>query len=489
MSIASEIQALNTNLAAAKDAVVDKGGTVGDTGLAGLASEISNIPGGGGSLPPYGQVGYYWDVRDIYTAEGMMCTVTITNMTTYGAFYETAFGSSGGGMNQLEYQNDHWMYYDWEDPDDPEKIIPDITAIGLSVVFEDPDNPFGQIMCGKSREIHKESGTTTIGLNTLSEFNGLASVDGDNNYTIGTESIYAPSVAKYSFGSSVTSLPNSFLAAAGTNVESIDYTYATNVTTIGTYVVLGAKSFVSFSALTSIGDGSKIHGAAISAPELLTIGNSVSFDNVSELILPKVTSIGNSFTAQKAINIGLESVETIGNSFNATNVAWVYIPNIRTIGNNFLNNLKQYSIRMSSFYQSSGTNQITIGQSFLANGNFSTLLPAGTTPTAAPAGNFIFGAGITSIGISLMQDCKNFIGTLTMYCPASVVSGTANQDYNVMSAKWIGTSTATCTEPIYVKGFKFSGTERNSWATRFPTVAKYTVSGNTYISRKVSTEA
>lgn len=46
MSIASEITALNANLTAAKDAVVTKGGTVGDTGLAGLAAEIASIPSG-----------------------------------------------------------------------------------------------------------------------------------------------------------------------------------------------------------------------------------------------------------------------------------------------------------------------------------------------------------------------------------------------------------------------------------------------------------
>lgn len=51
MSIASEITALNTNLQNAKSAVTTKGGTVGDTGLAGLASEIATIPSGGGSRP------------------------------------------------------------------------------------------------------------------------------------------------------------------------------------------------------------------------------------------------------------------------------------------------------------------------------------------------------------------------------------------------------------------------------------------------------
>ena len=48
MSIATEIEALQTNLASAKTAVQTKGGTVGDTGLAGLADEIATIPSGGG---------------------------------------------------------------------------------------------------------------------------------------------------------------------------------------------------------------------------------------------------------------------------------------------------------------------------------------------------------------------------------------------------------------------------------------------------------
>lgn len=44
MSVSSEIQELNANLVAAKDAVEAKGGTVGDTGLSGLANEIESIP-------------------------------------------------------------------------------------------------------------------------------------------------------------------------------------------------------------------------------------------------------------------------------------------------------------------------------------------------------------------------------------------------------------------------------------------------------------
>lgn len=47
MSIESQLEDLQTNLTNAKSAVETKGGTVGDTGLAGLASEIAGIPSGG----------------------------------------------------------------------------------------------------------------------------------------------------------------------------------------------------------------------------------------------------------------------------------------------------------------------------------------------------------------------------------------------------------------------------------------------------------
>lgn len=50
MSISDEISALRTNLSSAKRAVNNKGGVAGNTGLAGLANEISNIPADFGSV-------------------------------------------------------------------------------------------------------------------------------------------------------------------------------------------------------------------------------------------------------------------------------------------------------------------------------------------------------------------------------------------------------------------------------------------------------
>lgn len=83
MSIASEIQDLNSNLTAAKNAVTTKGGTVGDTGLAGLASEIASIPSGGG-ITSYGIVKY--------TENGVDKTV---EMVTEEDFLELTLGGDG----------------------------------------------------------------------------------------------------------------------------------------------------------------------------------------------------------------------------------------------------------------------------------------------------------------------------------------------------------------------------------------------------------
>lgn len=97
MSIASEIQDLNTNLTAAKNAVTAKGGTVGDTGLAGLATEIASIPSGGG-ITSYGTIKY--------TENGVDKTV---EMVTEEDYLELTFG----GVNTMIEINNISINKDW----------------------------------------------------------------------------------------------------------------------------------------------------------------------------------------------------------------------------------------------------------------------------------------------------------------------------------------------------------------------------------------
>lgn len=82
MSIADEIIDLNNNLESAKNAVISKGGTVGDTGLAGLASEILSIPSGGGNE---------WGSLIYEDSNNIQHQVTIQNEDEYLLLGNTAF--------------------------------------------------------------------------------------------------------------------------------------------------------------------------------------------------------------------------------------------------------------------------------------------------------------------------------------------------------------------------------------------------------------
>lgn len=79
MSIASEITDLQTNLTNAKSAVTAKGGTVGDTGLAGLALEIATIPSGG-TLDNYGSIKYL-DSNDVEQTLTLATEADYTELT------------------------------------------------------------------------------------------------------------------------------------------------------------------------------------------------------------------------------------------------------------------------------------------------------------------------------------------------------------------------------------------------------------------------
>ena len=119
MTIASEITDLTTNLAAAKTAVTNKGGTVGDTGLAGLASEIATIPSGGEYIAPYGNL-YYQEYYTEWYANVIDCedgeiTVTLDQDTfleyvVYNSdidssyiYINVVYDANGSGVWELSY--------------------------------------------------------------------------------------------------------------------------------------------------------------------------------------------------------------------------------------------------------------------------------------------------------------------------------------------------------------------------------------------------
>lgn len=93
MTIASEIEDLQTNLAAAKSAVTAKGGTVGNTGLAGLATEIASIPAGGGVTVQEKDINFYdydgtlvesWTLAELANKTSLPANPTHAGLTTQG---------------------------------------------------------------------------------------------------------------------------------------------------------------------------------------------------------------------------------------------------------------------------------------------------------------------------------------------------------------------------------------------------------------------
>lgn len=451
MSIATEIEDLQTNLEAAKDAVEAKGGTVGDTGLAGLADEIATIPSGSQPMPTYGRITYYWDVNTVYTAEGMMCTVTIVDMDTFGAFYEEAF--TDGGMPQIRYENGRWFYYDFE-ADPPEVEIPDITAIGLNVVFDDPSDPMAEITCGKQYSVNKQSGTRPIDLDTQTSFNALTSVQ-DGFYDIDGTLVYATAVSSYAFGLGVTAVPNSFLSSSGYSLEELDCREGTNVVSIGNSVRFSNKSFViSLPALETIGNSCEF-GGLLDFPSLVTIGNSVKFRYMDRIIIPTVTTIGDYFSAPDSLFVGFENATSVGNNFlQNSNASWIYLHSLQTIGDNFLSGLKNSGPKVNI-----GNNVVTIGAYFMRYGRFSAIDYAGPTPESSNVGYFRIPSTVTSIGVGFMLDDTNCTSCPSIECATSVFQGDKNAVLSVKASSY----TQAMSTPAYAIGLSGGSSIRGTF--------------------------
>lgn len=122
MSIATEIEDLQTNLEAAKDAVEAKGGTVGDTGLAGLADEIATIPSGGSfsCKTDYGRLWYAPFETTVETRYTEGCVVTINSGKFMQYLNTNPIRDMGRPEKQANFDYDSggqtWQSWDFETP-------------------------------------------------------------------------------------------------------------------------------------------------------------------------------------------------------------------------------------------------------------------------------------------------------------------------------------------------------------------------------------
>lgn len=217
MSIASEITALNSNLTAAKSAVTAKGGTVGDTGLAGLAAEIESIPSGGGDFTcktPYGRLWYvpFSESWVIEYSDGCSVTIDQAKFSAYESTNRLQDWDMGKQAN-FNYNSEEgtWQSFDFENPVDNITTAQMAEQLGLAITLE-PGAEYAGF------EIRFDA-TPLVG---EWEHLDLDSTDwtniGNDPYSaivIGDKTIPREFVRRFEFGTVPTTIPENFLAQSG----------------------------------------------------------------------------------------------------------------------------------------------------------------------------------------------------------------------------------------------------------------------------------
>ena len=445
MSIATEVEDLNTNLTAAKSAVTAKGGTVGDTGLAGLATEIASIPSGGGSteVTGYGKLLYYWDVTEDFQMSGMGCEVDIVDEETFESWWLEA-----GCPNELMYEEGTWYYYD---PQTSEQVIVDITKTGLSVTLW--DEHYAMIHMYKEINVNTASGLHSADLDSTT-FNLLFGLSEGGYVEINGDRVYQTyeTPVKYYVGPDVTTIGDNFI-----NCQEIDTTYGTGVTSIGDYFQCPKSGYFYLPELASIGNNCQIVSSRVDLPKLTSLGNS-NIISAQSINVPKLVSIGNACSFSGLVASGpviYDSLQTIGDNFRVfmvgTTSSRFRFPKLTTIGDGFFSQcvMARCQIELPKVQ--------TIGTGFLsqATGKFIINLPniSGT---------------LTSIGSGFLGKSPNAYGTITVgYLSPNIVQGDAKAS---ISSYGYFASVPLDQQEIYQMGFAFSGNNASAWQSYFPTM-------------------
>lgn len=226
MSIASEIQDLNTNLTAAKNAVTAKGGTVGDTGLAGLAVEIASIPSGGGTFSCKTDYGRFWYVPwETVIAIGYSdgCSVVVDN-DKFTAYLENnpirSFGEDERANFDYDTGSETWSSWSFENPVSGLTSAQMAEQLGLSVTVN-AGADFAAFEVSVSTAPVSGADWTHIDL-TSDGWTALTNTQQyDSGYNVGSIVIPAMYARRFEFGTVPTTIPNSFLALQGSELVEI----------------------------------------------------------------------------------------------------------------------------------------------------------------------------------------------------------------------------------------------------------------------------
>lgn len=234
MSIATELTALQSNLANAKTAVTNKGGTVGDTGLAGLASEIATIPSGGTPEVEKKDINFYdydgtrvasWTLSELSEATALPENPTHQGLVADGWNWTLA---------QLKTQNSKMNVGQHYTPAD-----------GSTHIFVNVDSNFKNPTVGIGL-----NGTATIDWgdgNTSTLTGSNANTRVETSHTYSTAGKYEVTIA-LATGSQATilgvSVPHLWRGPESTfNVENVSYASQVEEIWIGNNMTLGTSSY------------------------------------------------------------------------------------------------------------------------------------------------------------------------------------------------------------------------------------------------------
>lgn len=504
MSLQSELTDLTTNLSAAKAAVVTKGGTVGDTGLAGLEAEILAIPTT--KQLDWGEISYYTVAITPSATNTLAENATIISQTDITKFIsERLYVQEDCTVEAWYYMESGVLRCNWSAPHSGGQQF---TAqelqyqYGIEISLIDSSTYAHLTWSYVVGGIDKTSRVDTVELTSQAEYTSLGASDKTDfdDITIGSTTLKWGAIKSFTFGDVPTTVPSNFLCNSG--VETIDFgdveltaiadgflrtcryldceiRLPDTVTTIGNNFLSGDYSLdypVIGNNVTSVGNSclnscQKLN-ARVEFPALVTIGNDFmhycyAFNH--SIRLDNVTTIGDAFLSQSSkfnSAISLPNVTSIGadflsscSEFNST----ITFPKITSIGDSFLAQSQKYnkaitfpstltSIGESAFYYCKALNStvslssapVAIGKNFMLY--CTSFNKAFTIPSS-----------VVSIADGFMFGCSSMVSNITCSAPATVAA-TGDNTFSSNS-----TSVAQ-----YTTGMKLTGTYKNDWHTRFP---------------------
>ena len=415
MSIASEIQDLNTNLTAAKNAVTTKGGTVGDTGLAGLASEIATIPSGGGTFSCKTDYGRFWyvpweTVIAIEYSDG--CSVVVDD-DKFTAYLENNPIASFGGGDRANFDYDTgsetWSSWSFENPVSGLTSAQMAEQLGLSVTIS-AGAEYAAFEVSVSTAPVSGADWTHIDLTS----DGWTALTNTQQYDSGynVDSIVIPAICakRFEFGTVPTSIPNSFLALQGSELVEIG-----EIPSNFTGSLIGAFA------------NTKLNSPLIIPPTIKWVSlQSMSSFN-SPIIYNPSAKVGS-----ETISLGLSDL----GSFNAP----IYIGQ-----NAEILDLQSLTIFNQKIYLPDSLKSLSIRS-----------LPAYNQDIAFPS-------SLTRLEYDSFYGSNNFTGVINVGNLSPSVVQSSDKTY-LFAAN-------SSTAPSYTTGIKIAGQHRAAWLSTFPNEA------------------